>query len=102
MKTHLVPLLTLLALGACVSAPSAPAPAQVAGQGEEVTPCKTHTGDDAPDRTRDFGRCLALADSVASQVKPTAQSPDATHWGLPQMQGYIDSTAQPIAAREDD
>ena len=98
MRTRLVPLLALLALGACASMP----PAQVAAvQNEEFAPCKTHSGDDAPDRTRDFGRCLALADSVASQVRPSAQSPEATHWGLPEMQGYIDSTAQPTAVRGD-
>lgn len=98
MTVRFAPLVALFALGACASTP----PAQVAVQNTEVAPCKVHTGDDAPDRTRDFGRCLALADSVASQHKPTAESPDATHWGLSMTQGYVDSTAAPAGARGED
>ena len=97
MTFRLAPLVALLALGAFAALP----PAQVAVQNTEVAPCKAHTGDDAPDRTRDFGRCLALADSVASQHKPSAESPDATPWGRSMTQGYVDSTAAPTGARED-
>lgn len=97
MKARLATSLVVLVLGACASAP----PARVALADVEVAPCKTHTGDGAPDRTLEFGQCLALADSVASQRKPTAESPDATHWGLSMTQGYVDSTAAPTGGRRD-
>ncbi len=93
MRSPFVPLLALLAMGACASTP--PDAVHLASRDPEVAPCKTFDGNSAPERTLDFGRCLSMADSVASQHKPTAESPDATHWGLPMTQGFVDATARP-------